>query len=135
MRELTLTRHVNHHIDVDVQGVSLVGVHAELMVWPSPDVLANIVQNQEESNDGNEDSEETARFGSRLVGRRYFGKGIELRERCRDDFVELVQNGRGLWSVDGLGHRGHRQNGRRRCRPGGGGAAASTTPREEMERV
>ena len=59
-RELTLARHIDQHIHVDIHGSGGVSVDAELVVWPSPDVLAKIVEHQKESHEGDEDGQKAS---------------------------------------------------------------------------
>lgn len=45
-RALTLARHINHHIHIDVHSICLVDIHPELMIWPSPNILPKVVQDK-----------------------------------------------------------------------------------------
>src|SRR5438105_3908086 len=88
-RRLTSTWHGHNHININIQETRLVVVHAELVVRPSPDKLANIVQQQHKDHESYEDGHKSSRFRPSLVRRRELWKGIELSKWCY--LVEFVQ--------------------------------------------
>ena len=130
---LTLARHIDDHVHIDVHVIRRVDVHPELVMRPSPDVLPKVVQDKQDSTESDEDGEKAARLRPGLVGRGELWERIELGERGGDEVVELVEQVAVRGRVDGLGHRRHRRGGWGRRRRDGecAKAAASATRKEE----
>jgi hypothetical protein len=45
---LTLARHVDDHIHIDVHEAFARRIHIEFIVWPSPDEFCDIVEDEED---------------------------------------------------------------------------------------
>lgn len=75
-----LAGHIDDHIDVDIHEAIRHGVDAKLIVWPSPNILSEIIEDEKEGDEGDEEGEQTARFRTRLVSGGKLGEGVELDE-------------------------------------------------------
>lgn len=68
-RELTLTWHIHHHIDIDFHVIGRIPIHAELVVWPTPYVLAEVIEHEQKGDERNKEGEKSSRFRASFVGR------------------------------------------------------------------
>lgn len=59
---LTLAGHIDQHIHVDIHVTSRVPVHAKLIIWPSPDILPEVIEHKNESQKGHKDGQEATRL-------------------------------------------------------------------------
>jgi hypothetical protein len=102
MLGLTSAGHVYDHVDVDVHAGRVFSVDAELVVGPTPDIFADVIENEEEGQESDEECEESARVGPGLVGGGQLWERIETCKVFWNDTLELVDNR--LWL--GLGCHG-----------------------------
>jgi hypothetical protein len=55
----TFARHINYHIDVDVQKARGSIINTKLIIWPAPDKLCDVICDEEKGNKSNEKSEDS----------------------------------------------------------------------------
>ena len=58
----TCARRIDDHVHVDVHITVGLGIDAELVIGPAPDIFCEIIQDEKNGEKNDEKSEETARF-------------------------------------------------------------------------
>ena len=91
------TRHRNYHFKIDVEKVVRCVIDLERIVRPPPDVLAHVIEDEQNAGDNDEERHEAPGLRASPVRCWNLWKSIELRECDRDEGVD--DGGRGLCVV------------------------------------
>lgn len=61
------TGHLDDDVDIDLEGAIEIAVDAEFIVVPTPEEVADIIENEEEGEESDKDGEQTSAEAARFV--------------------------------------------------------------------